>query len=31
MGEILSKIIAILMGIFMLWIAYVSYEIGMVR
>ena len=25
------KMILILMGVFMLWIAYVSYQIGMVR
>lgn len=31
MGEIAIKVMLLLMGLFMLMIAYVSYQIGMVR
>ena len=31
MREMVEKIICILAGAFLLWIAYVSYKIGMVR
>ena len=31
MREIVIKVMLLLMGLFMLWIAYVSYQIGMVR